>query len=63
MALYWGVQPVRTDSVSDGPEELLAEVVDIARSRDVIREGSRVVLIASSNWSEGHDMTLVHEVT
>ncbi|MBM80088.1 MAG: pyruvate kinase [Planctomycetaceae bacterium] len=62
MALFWGVLPIRTDKVSEGPEELLSAVVQIAMDRGIVRSGSRIVLIASSNWSEGHDMTLVHEV-
>jgi pyruvate kinase len=63
MTLYWGVTPVLTDEVNSGPQTLLRYVVDWGRKNHALRSGSKLVLVASTNWSaEGHDLLLVHAI-
>ncbi|MFN0055439.1 MAG: pyruvate kinase [Planctomycetales bacterium] len=63
MSLYWGVTPLVTDKVHASPQELLRFVVDWGRRQGVLRSGSKLVLVASSNWSAaGHDLMLVHAI-
>jgi pyruvate kinase len=63
MCLYWGVTPIETDMVDASPPELLKFVVSWARAEGVVQPGSKLVLVASSNWSaEGHDLLLVHAI-
>jgi pyruvate kinase len=63
MSLYWGVTPLLTEMVNATPQDLLRFVVDWSRKQNVLRAGSKLVLVASSNWSaEGHDMLLVHDM-
>jgi pyruvate kinase len=65
MCLFWGVTPVLTDTRTVGnPEPLLRYVVDWGKRSGVIHSGGRLVLIASTNWSdEGHDLMMVHMVS
>ncbi|MFM9962184.1 MAG: pyruvate kinase [Planctomycetaceae bacterium] len=65
MCLFWGVTPVLTDTRTVGnPEPLLRYVVDWAKRCGVAHSGGRVVLIASTNWSdEGHDLMMVHMIS
>jgi pyruvate kinase len=64
MCLYWGVTPLVTSMVDAAkPQDLLRFVVDWCRRQNVLRSGSKLVLVASTNWSaEGHDMLLVHAI-
>ena len=63
ICLYWGVTPLLTDKVNAPPQELLKFVVDWCRRQNILRSGSKLVLVASSNWSaEGHDLMLVHAI-
>ena len=64
MCLFWGVTPVHTDTKTVGnPEPLLRYVVEWGKRQHVLASGSRIVLIASTNWSdEGHDLMLVHMI-
>lgn len=64
MCLYWGVTPLLSDKVHADTPELLAFVVDWARKQGALRSGSKLVLVASTNWSaEGHDLMLVHAIS
>src|SRR5438093_7009098 len=65
MCLYWGVTPVETDTKTVGnPEPLLRYVVEWGKREKVLQSGSRLVLIASTNWSdEGHDLMMVHMIS
>lgn len=61
MCLYWGVTPLVTEMVDAAPQQFLRFVVEWCRKQNVLRSGSKLVLVASTNWSaEGHDMLLVH---
>ncbi len=63
MCLYWGVTPVETVAVHDSPEKLLEFVVQWGRRLNILQSGSRIVLVASTNWSaSGHDLMLVHVI-
>ena len=63
MCLYWGVTSIETSAVHEPPAGLLKFVVDWGRKEKVLSSGSRLVLVASTNWSaEGHDIMLVHVV-
>ncbi|MGE5192335.1 MAG: pyruvate kinase alpha/beta domain-containing protein, partial [Deltaproteobacteria bacterium] len=63
MCLYWGVTPLQTNKVNATPQELLKFIVDWCRRQNILHSGSKLVLVASTNWSaEGHDMMLVHAI-
>lgn len=63
MCLYWGVRPLQTELVDAPPQTLLNFVVDWGRREGVLKSGSKLVLVASTNWSaEGHDLLLVHSI-
>lgn len=63
MTLYWGVTPLLNQILHAPPQELLRFVVDWGRANEVVRSGSKLVLVASSHWSaEGHDLLLVHAI-
>jgi pyruvate kinase len=63
MCLYWGVSALETPLVNAPPQELLKFVVDWGKKHGVLRSGSKIVLVASTNWSaEGHDLMLVHAI-
>ena len=64
MCLFWGVTPLITDTRTvSNAEPMLRFVVEWGKRSQVMRSGSRVVLIASTNWSdEGHDLMMVHMI-
>lgn len=64
MCLFWGVTPLLTDTRTVGnAEPLLRFVVEWGKRHEVMHSGSRIVLIASTNWSdEGHDLMMVHMI-
>ncbi len=63
MCLHWGVTPLEAQIANVTPQELLKFVVDWGRREKVLQSGSKLVLVASSNWSaEGHDLLLVHAI-
>jgi len=63
MCLYWGVTPVATVIGNSTPQDLIKFIVDWGRKQNVLKAGSKLVLVASTNWSaEGHDMLLVHAI-
>jgi pyruvate kinase len=64
MCLYWGITPLVTNIVHAGPQELLRFVIDWNHQQNFLQPGSKLVLVASTNWSaEGHDMLLVHAIS
>jgi pyruvate kinase len=64
MCLYWGVTPVESDTETvSRPEAMLRFVVEWGQREKVLQTGSRIVLIASTNWSDaGHDLMQVHMI-
>lgn len=63
MCLYWGVTPLLTDRVQTAPQELLDIVVEWGRQEELLKSGSKLVLVANSTGSvQGHDLLLVHSV-
>lgn len=62
MCLYWGVVPLQAQRFSSSGE-LLTYAAEWAQRFGIVRGGERVVLIASTNWTETtHDMIVVHEI-
>jgi pyruvate kinase len=63
MCLYWGVTPLQHDKLDVLAEDLLKFVVVWCREQKILHSGSKLVLVASTNWSaEGHDLMLVHAI-
>lgn len=63
MCLYWGITALETNAVHEAPRELLQAVVAWGRKQQILEAGSRLVLVASTDWSAaGHDLMLVHVV-
>ncbi len=63
MCLYWGVTPLQTEKVNAPVQDLLKFVVDWCRRQGILHSGSKLVLVASTNWSAvGHDLMLVHAI-
>ena len=64
MTLFWGVTPVETDTQTvERHEWLLRFIVEWGKREQVLQSGSRIVLIASTNWSDvGHDLMQVHMI-
>ncbi len=63
MSLYWGVTPLIADFADSTPQQILEYAVRWAQQDGSLKSGSKLVLIASSNWSaRGHDQLLVHAI-
>jgi len=63
MAMYWGVTPLIADLHEYTLQQILEHVVKWGVQEGILHSGSRLVLIASSNWStQGHDQLLVHSI-
>jgi pyruvate kinase len=63
MCLYWGVTPLQSDKVNAPVQDLLKFVVDWCRRQNILHSGSKLVLVASTQWSaQGHDLMLVHAI-
>ena len=63
MCLYWGISALQTDKVHATPQDLLKFVVEWGKKRGILESGSKLVFVASTNWSaEGHDLMLVHAI-
>lgn len=63
ICLYWGVTPVHTNLVRQSADALLAHVVEWGRQRDLLRTGSRIIVVGHTNWvGAGHDLLMVHVV-
>lgn len=64
LTLLWGVLPVPTEAMARSPHEFLEYVQQLGRDLDLLRSGSKLVLVGSSDWStEWHDMVLAHVVS
>ena len=63
MCLYWGVTSLQSDKVDVPVQDFLKFVVDWCRRQNILHSGSKLVLVASTNWSaQGHDLMLVHAI-
>lgn len=61
MCLYWGVAPFYTPAVALPPHDLLEFIETLGRELGIIETGSKLVIVASTDWSlEWHDMMVVH---
>jgi pyruvate kinase len=63
MCLYWGITPVVTTIGTTPPQDLIRFIVDWGKKQNILKSGSKLVLVASTNWSaDGHDLLLVHSI-
>ncbi|MCG6158373.1 pyruvate kinase [Rubinisphaera margarita] len=63
MCLYWGVIPVQNDVVEQEAKAILDFAVRWGQERNLLKSGSRLVMISDTEWgAEGHDMMVVHVV-
>ncbi len=63
MCLLWGVTPLETEAVHLPSDRMLHYIVEWGKKNDILKSGSRVVLVGQTDWAEaGHDLMLVHVV-
>ncbi len=63
MCLYWGVSPILHQQGRQSAEALLDFVVKWGAQQDLLRSGSRVVIVGHTNWlGEAHDLMMVHVI-
>ena len=63
MSLYWGVTPLIANLADATPQQIVEFVVKWGQADGILKSGSKIVLIATSNWSaRGHDQLLVHAI-
>jgi pyruvate kinase len=63
LSLLWGVIPIPTTAMARSPHEFLEYVQELGRGLDLLRSGSKLVVVGSTDWStEWHDMVLAHVV-
>lgn len=61
MCLYWGVTPILSKLVRQSADALLQFVVQWGSQHDMLRSGSKVVVVGHTNWlGETHDLVMVH---
>ncbi|MBL8818097.1 MAG: pyruvate kinase [Planctomyces sp.] len=61
MCLYWGVTPILSKLVRQSADALLQFVVQWGAQHDMLRSGSKVVVVGHTNWlGETHDLVMVH---
>ncbi len=63
MCLFWGVTPLETQAVHLPADRMLHHIVEWGKKYEILKSGSRLVLVGQTDWSEaGHDQMLVHVV-
>lgn len=62
MCLYWGVVPVLLPAEVQEPEDILTYLIGKLTSRDLLKTGDRVVLLAGTKITDQHNAILVREV-
>jgi pyruvate kinase len=63
LALLWGVTSIHEERKFDTAGEFLDYVVEWGVKQGVLRSGSKIVFMASSNWgTSGHNTLMVHVV-
>lgn len=63
MCLYWGVTPILSRLVRQSADALLQFVVQWGTQNNLLRSGSRIVVVGHTNWlGESHDLMMVHVV-
>jgi pyruvate kinase len=63
MCLYWGVTPILNQVVQQSADALLQYVISWGRKNDVLRSGSKLIIVGHTNWlGETHDLMMVHVV-
>lgn len=63
MCLYWGVTCLLSPLVRTSAEALLELVVQWGTQRQLLRSGSRIVVVGHTNWlGDNHDLMMLHVV-
>ena len=63
MCLYWGVTPILNGVVQQSADALLQYVISWGRKNEVLRSGSKLIIVGHTNWlGETHDLMMVHVV-
>jgi pyruvate kinase len=63
MCLYWGVTSLEAQAMRGSPEALLNFVVAWGKQQGVLKSGSRIVFVGTTDWTAGvKDLMLVHMV-
>jgi pyruvate kinase len=63
MCLYWGVTPILSKQVRTSAEALMQIVLQWGRQHDMLRSGSKVVIVGHTNWlGDAHDLVMVQEI-
>lgn len=63
MCLFWGITALHSDAVTGTADELIERVAEWGRSRNMLSNGDRIVLVGRTNWSgQGHNMMAIHTV-
>ncbi len=63
MCLYWGVTPILSRVVQQSADALLKSVIQWGKQNDVLRSGSKLIVVGHTNWlGETHDLMMVHVV-
>jgi pyruvate kinase len=63
MCLYWGVTPILNRVVQQSADALLQYVISWGRKNEVLRSGSKLIIVGHTNWlGETHDLMMVHVV-
>ncbi len=62
MCLYWGIMPLRVDSMSK-PQALIEHVIRWGKSSGLLSKGDRIVFVSGSGvFEKTHNLLVVHEV-
>jgi pyruvate kinase len=63
MCLYWGVTPILNRVVQQSADALLHYVIQWGKKHDVLRTGSKLIVVGHTNWlGETHDLMMVHVI-
>lgn len=63
MCLFWGIMPLRVESMDKLPE-MLDKVVDWGKRTCMLKSGDRVVFVSGSGvFEKTHNLLIVHEVS
>jgi pyruvate kinase len=64
MSLAWGITPLHEPRPFTSSDEFLSYVVQWGTANEILKPGSKIVFVASSNWGgvRGHDTLKVHVV-
>ena len=63
LCIYWGVTGIQSKLVRQSADALLQYVVQWGLDNNVLKSGSKIVVVGHTNWiGGGHDLMMVHMV-